>query len=183
MRYLYFVMILLVISAGCKDRISTRKKIPSGITGKETMAKILADIHIAESMVPNTGKNDSNAKKLNILYFVIFKKYGITEQQFRRSMDYYTRNPDVLAEVYDMSTEILNTRKVEWGYIFHLLSSVFVTKISVCNEYPKIKCYCTLILSRYRLYQFVRDLLKNLELHLYLILAIVLSHLLPNCQF
>jgi len=77
------------------------------------MAKILADIHIAESMVPNTGKNDSNAKKLNILYFVIFKKYGITEQQFRRSMDYYTRNPDVLAEVYDMSTEILNTRKVE----------------------------------------------------------------------
>ena len=113
MKNLISLAILILLFSSCNDRIPTKKKVPAGIIGKETMAKIIADIHISESMQVDAGKTDSATQKINVLYYAIFKKYDISRKEYEKSLDYYTRNPDILAEIYENVTEILNTRKIE----------------------------------------------------------------------
>lgn len=113
MKILIRIMVLLLLFSACRDRIPTKKSIPGGIISKETMAKVLADIHIAESMAANEGKNDSAKMNINALYQVIFKKYNITREEYEKSMEFYMKYPDILAEIYENVTEILNTRKIE----------------------------------------------------------------------
>jgi hypothetical protein len=104
---------VFTIFLSCKERVSTTKRIPSDIISKEKMAMILADIHIAENMFPGSAQKDSAQIKIRTVYETVYKKYGITKKEFDKSLNYYLKNPDRLAEVYDQVTEILNTRNVE----------------------------------------------------------------------
>lgn len=78
------------------------EKIPDDILKKEIMVPLLADIHIAEAAaVINSSAYESSKKDIKSAYHSVFSKYSITENDFRRSMDYYTMHPELLDKIYE----------------------------------------------------------------------------------
>lgn len=73
---------------------------------REKMQKILYDIHIAETysvIIMQDSVSRTSEKNLDSLahfYNTIFKHYGITAEQFGKSLDWYKQNPSELDSIY-----------------------------------------------------------------------------------
>lgn len=100
-----FMVILLLLQmflfAGCEV------KRPSGIMSQGKMVDVLCDYHIARALGENLPPNESYKTQLYI--DAVFKKYGITQQDFNTSMAWYSRNTEDLAKVYEEVQKRLNT--------------------------------------------------------------------------
>ena len=77
------------------------KGIPKAIIAKDTMALILQDIHIIESGLSVAKNNGLDANKYIAPYYkALLKKYKISENRLKNSVNYYGENPQYLDEIY-----------------------------------------------------------------------------------
>ena len=77
------------------------------------MVQALTDMHIIDGYA-NTFPTDSAAKKTYALYQSVFKKYNTDSINFKRSIDYYTKKPDQLKQIYvQVTSNIDNLQKAE----------------------------------------------------------------------
>jgi hypothetical protein len=113
MKGLRFVLIWLVIGVlvfpGCK-----KHKVPNGFPDPETMAEIVAELHIVESTL-NYGSNYAFRNQHNQpgYYRSILEKYGLTAEQFDTIRKWYVDNPEIYQYVYDQSIVILSKKEAE----------------------------------------------------------------------
>jgi hypothetical protein len=64
------------------------------------MVQVMVDTHIFEAMAEGRKMSgDSLARFIKVNYMEIFKKNGITEEQFLRTFDYYEHNPGKMDEL------------------------------------------------------------------------------------
>lgn len=93
MRVVYFSICLL----GIFFLKSCHNKAPEDILSPSKMEEILYDYHIAQAMGQLSDSADYNTQ----LYSeAVFKKYDITEADFDKSMEYYSRHADELYKIY-----------------------------------------------------------------------------------
>lgn len=83
---------------GCSLLIACGRHIPKDVILPDKMEEILYDYHLSISMSDNIPYED-NYKKKSYQNFV-FQKHGITEAEFDSSMVWYTRNTELLADIY-----------------------------------------------------------------------------------
>ncbi|MFA4869923.1 MAG: DUF4296 domain-containing protein [Pedobacter sp.] len=102
--FLYIAMILFSVS-GCKPGV------PGDIIQPDEMAKVLQDIHIADSYLGMTSRSDSVKIKAAEYYKGIYKKYDIDSALYHKSMDYYYKQPKVLNDIYVKVTAELTKEK------------------------------------------------------------------------
>jgi hypothetical protein len=74
------------------------------VISEEKMISFLVDLHLAESQsrlhAADTSKiNDSVQKRL--LFFELYRKHGITPEEFSNSLEYYISKMDKLDEIYN----------------------------------------------------------------------------------
>jgi hypothetical protein len=105
---LYFMLI------SCSQKEVAMEKT---ILSPETIQVILKEIHLAEASFEINKKMDlKNAK--NILasqYISIYKKHKINNEEFEKSMLFYSKKPDEIEKIY---SNILNEISNEEGYYF-----------------------------------------------------------------
>jgi hypothetical protein len=102
--YRLITLIFLLALASCQ---TDPDKIPADILPKEKMTGILMDIHIAEAGIRLETQQDSLAQKATDYYHFIYKKYNVSEEDFRRSFRYYSEHPKQLEQIYqDMINEM-----------------------------------------------------------------------------
>lgn len=77
------------------------------------MAQILSEIHLAEARVTkmNRVSQDSNTLIYKHLEKQIFRKYKVDTAAYSKSYNYYSSNPEQLADIYKQVTEELERRK------------------------------------------------------------------------
>jgi len=80
------------------------------------MAKILSDLHMAESfaqMVPkdNGDYSTKNVDTLQALYSHIYKKHKIDTASFSKALSWYKQRPKEFDKVYEEVLEVLSIRK------------------------------------------------------------------------
>lgn len=97
-RFLIPVLALLLL-IGCS-------KTPSGIIGKEKMARIIADLSIAEAIIETDSRSFPDDSSKIVLKQSIFAKNRVTPEQVDTSLRWYGRNMDILVEVYDRAIEM-----------------------------------------------------------------------------
>jgi uncharacterized lipoprotein NlpE involved in copper resistance len=93
MRNIWFVFIMLYM-VGCNNRA---EKPP---IQEEKMAKILVDVHVAESSMQdylNAEKKDSVGK---INYSKVFKIHKVSAADFDRSLKLYQKDPSKMEALY-----------------------------------------------------------------------------------
>jgi len=97
--------LLLIFAMSCN--IESK---PSDLISKNKMSDILKDVHMAESSIQtmNASHRDSIAR---LYYGHIFRIHEVKEDEYYKSLEYYTRSPKELEEIYIEVEAKLNSKK------------------------------------------------------------------------
>jgi len=91
-----FFSVLLYLTA-CKSN-----DVPDGIIKEKEMISLLTDVHITDGAIYTLPQiPDSLYKYGRAKYVAVFKKHHTTDDQFQKSLKYYTTQPDRLQEMYN----------------------------------------------------------------------------------
>lgn len=93
----FLVFLLLGIALSCR-----REPEPLSM---DKMGHLLLEMHVAESYAQFAPKDSlnpglKNRDSLARYYTLILQENGLTEQQFKQSMDYYKKRPELLDSMY-----------------------------------------------------------------------------------
>jgi hypothetical protein len=109
------VVLLLTIVTACNPKSefeltqSDLNEVPDSVIAVEEMIDILCDIHLAEAwVVEQPADSVPNTQKLASYYAGIFLSHGISEEEYKRSFQYYTSKPVLMNHIYNKATEKLN---------------------------------------------------------------------------
>ena len=97
------LLALLLTLMGCKPAL------PDGVLSERKMERVLYDFHVAQGMtehVPRESGEDYESMRYE-LHQAVFRKHGITQQDFDRSMTYYLSDMDRMYSIYKHVTERL----------------------------------------------------------------------------
>jgi len=86
------LLLVLLLFSACKNSR------PSGVLSEGKMANLLYDYHVALAL----GQSNSDSVDINTRLYTdaVLRKYDLTQADFDRSMEYYSRHSDALLAVY-----------------------------------------------------------------------------------
>lgn len=103
---------LLLLFSGCTLR-------PWGVLSQDKMVDILLDVHMVEAAIKTIDPNIKRIEKQEY-YNRVFVNHGTTKEQFDKSIDWYSRKPDLLAIIYDeVKSEAEQLQERVEAYEFH----------------------------------------------------------------
>ena len=101
--HISLALILLVLLVSCD-------KAPSGVLSVNEMADLIADLQLADAYIDSHSSDfDTDSSKLAIKQSV-FKKHGITQQDYDSSLVWYAHNMEDYAKAYDKAVGKLKSR-------------------------------------------------------------------------
>ncbi|CAN5396041.1 hypothetical protein BH10BAC1_BH10BAC1_21170 [soil metagenome] len=107
-----FIFFALLLSA-CTS-IEDRPSIPDTVLPVEEMAKVLVDVHLLEAALNISTYSRDQVVMNNINpNSDILKKNNVTKKQYDESFEFYSRNPLLLTEVYQLVLNDLSKMQAE----------------------------------------------------------------------
>ena len=103
MKRLLFLFVLLLLQACYHDR-SPEVEIPKEDppVSPEMMSDILVDMHLAQSTIKEMQAQGKNIDGISEEYHaLILKKYGVSREDFDKSLEYYNYRTDDLKAIYE----------------------------------------------------------------------------------
>lgn len=101
-------VVLLTLIAGCNN-------VPDYVIPPDDMAEIMADMHIAETVVDNNYRDYMTDSSKMLLKQSVVARHGYTLADLDTSFMWYGANLTVYNEVYDKTIEILEDKSVSAG--------------------------------------------------------------------
>lgn len=102
--YIFLTPLAMAMALSCSDK--------RGIIPEDTMSRIYYDMYMTDEALSINYSFRRMADTTNI-YEPIFKKYGYTSEDYRRSVSYYLEKPDRFEDVFVKTKEMLEIRKKE----------------------------------------------------------------------
>lgn len=95
-----------LLAASCGNR-------PDGVLDKEKMARLMADIHMGESVVETNSSTFGNDSVKRAFRQAIYARHGLTPEMADSSLRWYGYHMEKYLEVCDLTVEILEKRLEE----------------------------------------------------------------------
>lgn len=111
-----FIVCLFITSCGNGNKV----KIPKDVISSDTMVDVLTDIHLvkaAQQMGMVLNPNDTG--KVSAFEYV-WQKHHITQEEYQKSLNFYTLHPAVLDSIYENVLNNLNKERAELQAKRHL---------------------------------------------------------------
>lgn len=105
-----YLSIFIYLLSAC---VTSEDKIIENILPQAAFVTILKEMHLAEATFElNKAKGIENAKsELANSYFDIYKENQISEESFKKTLNYYSENPEKLNQIYtNVLEELTNER-------------------------------------------------------------------------
>lgn len=103
---------MLMLASCGPEAVAKREKAPSDLIALETMSAMLADIHLIEgARLGERMLGDSLQAQDH--YRGVWAKYGVQEDQYKSSFEYYSRHPDLMDQIYEQAIEQLNRQTAD----------------------------------------------------------------------
>jgi hypothetical protein len=100
-----FFSVLLYLTA-CQS-----SSVPDGVIKEQEMISLLTDIHITDGSIYTVPQMpDSLYKYGSAKYVAVFKKHHTTDAIFKKSLKYYTTQPEQLQDMYNKIDGILKAK-------------------------------------------------------------------------
>ncbi|MEZ4720913.1 MAG: DUF4296 domain-containing protein [Flavobacteriales bacterium] len=116
MRRLAAHTLLLVLLTRCGFRENELTPVPSNLVQRDTLVLLLA-----ESAIFNAQSQHRDTRKKLFKDIILqrekdmFDSLGVSQADFKTSIEYYARNPKDMENMYDQAMNILTTRLAEVG--------------------------------------------------------------------
>jgi len=108
--FIFYLLFSIIVFSSCsKKEIS----IPRGIISKQEMVSLLVDLHIAQAATSRNQMTDSARHQMKDYTPFIFSSHQITKEQYDNSLAFYTKNPELLDEIYDQVINELSRKQSE----------------------------------------------------------------------
>jgi hypothetical protein len=110
MKNILNILLLTMLFIAC----SKRPKVPHDFPKEHEMARLLADVYLAEATISQSS-NLYRGKETEIpmYYKYVLDKHGLTKKQYDTIFAWYSAHPTLLTEVYDEVIQVLNAREAE----------------------------------------------------------------------
>lgn len=93
-----------------------RPRLPEGIMSEGKMERILYDVHMAQGLAENTTPDSGNTETYRYeLMQAVFRKHGITEEEYEHSMNYYCSDLQRLNKIYKSLEKRLEREALAYG--------------------------------------------------------------------
>lgn len=105
---LLFFALTFLISCGLEGA-------PEGILAKDKMIDVLTDIQVVDAYVSALPIDSLKKNKIDF-YKSVFKKHHTDSLQFKKSLQYYTKDPEKMQSIYDqvhIAIDTLQSRVVQ----------------------------------------------------------------------
>lgn len=102
---IYFFLLTAFVIVGCEVEM------PDYVIKEDKMEEVLYDYHLAHAIASSLGGASDYQSKLYCDY--VFKKHGITKEQFDTSMVYYARYPAKMKPIYERLSNRLDAEVKE----------------------------------------------------------------------
>jgi hypothetical protein len=89
------VLLSTLTFSGCK-----RDPIPKGALKKQKFEEVLLDVHLAEAISNNRRQYKMDSLQSDALYRAVLEKHGVTEEQMKTTILYYSRHPKEYDKIY-----------------------------------------------------------------------------------
>jgi hypothetical protein len=91
-----------------------KEEIPAEILSKEKFISVMIEMYMTEAKLSHSNIIDSPTYKKGIKeYETIFKKFETDKSQVEKSIDYYTRQPELMREIQSRVLDSLNLRSIK----------------------------------------------------------------------
>ncbi len=109
-----FPLLCIILICACTS-IEERPSIPDTVFSQEKMAEVMVDVHLLEaSLNVNVYNKDQIIVANNIQpNSDILKKNNVTKKQYEESFAFYSQNPLLLTEVYQLVLNNLSKMQAE----------------------------------------------------------------------
>jgi len=104
-----FIFCLLSASCGNGNKI----KIPKDVISKDSMVEVITDVHLVQASQRLGVVIDSADTGQFTSFEYVWRKHHITENQYKKSLDFYTLNPSLLDSIYENVLNNLSKQKAE----------------------------------------------------------------------
>lgn len=104
--------ILLFLCLLCTFTACKNVTIPDDVMSKETMVDFLSEAYLLEGFYAvETGYHyDLMKPEIVASYDSLFARFGITQEDFNHSIDYYTQHPDLYQEIHQKVVDRLDEK-------------------------------------------------------------------------
>lgn len=92
--FLFFSALLFLFA--CKGSSDA-----SGVIDRDGMVSLLVDVHIVDGSLATQPNADSLYKAGTGRYLLVFKQHHTDSAQFKKSMRYYSTQPEMMLKIYD----------------------------------------------------------------------------------
>ncbi len=121
---LFYVLFVIVFLESCNAptvRIDVPEDMKKPYISEDTLVSLLVDIHLADGYLASNQKEFINhLKKIGIykkeegikdFYASVFKKHGVKNPDFYKTLEYYSFHQDELLKIYERVLDSLNIKK------------------------------------------------------------------------
>ncbi|WP_320054310.1 DUF4296 domain-containing protein [uncultured Acetobacteroides sp.] len=107
MKKLLLIIAAAIAFASCSDN--------DQVLSKQKMANILRDIHISDAVLNTQRYSQNTFENLDSLYLYkdVFKKNDVSREEFIHSLQYYSKYPRKLDEIYTMVVNELSAQQTK----------------------------------------------------------------------
>lgn len=88
---------------------------PSDVIQPHEMARLMADVHIAEAVIDNDRAHFHTDSMKQKMKQSVYARHGVSTEQVDSSLAWYGRNINMYMDVYDETIELLEHRLIESG--------------------------------------------------------------------
>ncbi len=77
------------------------------------MVEVMTDVHLMQA-AQRMGVNMDTTDTATLMSFqYVWKKHHITETDYKRNLDFYTHNPNILDSIYEKVLDTLSKQRAE----------------------------------------------------------------------
>ncbi|HKK38908.1 MAG TPA: DUF4296 domain-containing protein [Cryomorphaceae bacterium] len=116
-RFVWFCAFVLFLS-GCSE--PAPEVAPEGILDKDKFTEMMVDVQLVEGMkIHKLGPKREKSPDMEAMYANIFSKYGVDQEDFDATYDYYKARPEEMELIYEQVLDSLSKLDVEVKKIYN----------------------------------------------------------------
>lgn len=105
------ILIPFVFIVACNNE----KKLPKDIMKQDKMREVMLDVLLAETYVQDQMFSQDTAKTRALeLYTKVLAKHNISMREYQKSLNFYTRHPDLYGEVLQPIIDSLSSMEARY---------------------------------------------------------------------